>query len=85
MPLTVLATFNRADPGPFDRDVELLIDDYYDGYRLRFAGSATCWVNPERRRYKSHELRTLFVTETEARAHMARVYGNFVPRVEKKM
>jgi hypothetical protein len=82
--LTVLAAFNRPDPGPYDHDIELLWDDAYECYRLRFAGSATCWVNPERRHYKSHELRTLFHTEADARAHIARVYGNFAPRVEKK-
>lgn len=78
----VVATFNRADPGLYDRDIQMTYDTEYEGYRLRFARASEFWVNPERRRYKSRELRTVFVTEDDARAHIARVYKNFEPRVE---
>jgi hypothetical protein len=78
----VIATFNRADPGPYDRDIQMTYDTEYDGYRLRFARASEFWVNPARRRYKSRELRTLFLSEADACAHMARTYKNFEPRVE---
>lgn len=79
--LTILATFNRADPGPFDRPVELVHDAYADLYLLRFTGG-TAWVNPAVPREAAQYKRRSWPTEEAAREYIKRTFERFGERVE---
>ena len=78
MPL--IATFNRADPGPYDRDVELLRSGPL--FILRYAGGQP-WINPAVPREAPQHERCAWPSEESARAYIDRVFKNFAPRVEK--
>lgn len=78
---TVIASFNRADPGPFDRTVELLHDRYYDLYLLRFERGQP-WINPAVPREAAQYKRQSWPTEASARGYIKRTFAAFGERVE---
>lgn len=78
-----IAVLGHPEPGPYDRDVEILLDTSVDYYRIRFVGSNQFWVNPQRMKYRSDDMRTRFPDEQAARDYIARVYTNFTARVER--
>ena len=80
----LIAAYQRPDPGPFDRVIELHRDA--DGYyRLRFKGG-DWWINPAVPRAAPQAMRQTWVTQERAEAYIARTYAAFggVQEIETK-
>ena len=80
----LIATYQRSDPGPFDRVIELHRDA--DGYyRLRFKG-CDWWINPAVPREAPQAMRQGWVSRERAEAYIARTYAAFgeVQEIETK-
>ena len=71
----LIATYQRPDPGPFDREIELHRDA--DGYyRLCFKGG-DWWINPTVPREAPQAMRQAWTSRERAEGYIARTYAAF--------